>query len=100
MYVERQIQDQQQVSPDIGSVVTLSVVSLISMVHITLELVVMLVAGLHSWPLSLLFVGISQRYSTCQICGQFGHSTINCYNRLNLSFEGRGFALVECFESH
>ncbi|PRQ27402.1 putative transcription factor interactor and regulator CCHC(Zn) family [Rosa chinensis] len=26
---------------------------------------------------------------TCQICNRMGHSALDCYNRLNLSFEGR-----------
>ncbi|BBH02147.1 hypothetical protein Prudu_012630 [Prunus dulcis] len=25
----------------------------------------------------------------CQICGRYGHSALDCYNRLNLSYEGR-----------
>lgn len=33
--------------------------------------------------------GTSHGRPPCQICGRLGHSAIDCYNRLNLSFEGR-----------
>lgn len=25
----------------------------------------------------------------CQICNKFGHTTLDCYNRMNFSFQGR-----------